>query len=846
MAESTAPATGRAPHQRVLITGAAGTVGTLMRPRLRRPGRTLRLLDLAAQPAAGDGEDVELLTASVTDPEAMAAACRDVDAVLHLGGLSRENTWEATLDVNIHGTRTVLEAARAAGVPRVILASSNHAVGFRDPAEGGPGGLPADSSPRPDTYYGVSKAAMEALGSLYHSRFGMDVLAVRIGSCFETPLALGPRGLATWLSPDDGARLFEACLTAPSPGYRLLWGVSANTRRYYSLTEAESLGYTPRDDAERFAPQLDPDGAASADPDRYVGGGFCTMALGEAEPSAGGVRPAPGREEGAGSGSVEAAGSGSVAPAETGPAEAAGSDSVGPAGTGPAEAAGTGPSGAGDTAPAPVWSVDPRTGTRREQVAVESGAAEVDRAVRAAAGAAEALRDRARRAAFLRLAASALEGAEDEIVPLADAESALGAPRLSGELARSAYQLRSFAEVVETGGYLGLRIDHADTGPARPDLRRMKVPLGVVAVFGAANFPLAFSVPGGDTASALAAGCPVVVKAHPDHPATSELCARLLRGAARESGLPADVLSLVHGFEAGTALVRHPLTAAVGFTGSVRGGRALHDLAAARPRPIPFHGELGSLNPVVLTARAAATRGAELGAGLAASFTLGTGQFCVKPGLVLVPAQEVSVERELVKAAAEAPARPLLDPRMREAFLAGAAERAALPGVEVLLAAGAEPTPEAPLAVRPGVLAVPAARLHPRLTEECFGPLTVLVRYADEDELGAVLGQLDGNLTATVHLAAEERGPGAEALLRRLEPLAGRLVVDGWPTGVAVAPAMQHGGPYPASTSNTTSVGTAAIDRWLRPITYQNTPDALLPPELRETNPLCLPRELSA
>nr|WP_263168259.1 aldehyde dehydrogenase family protein [Streptomyces sp. SCSIO ZS0520] len=817
MAESTAPATGRAPHQRVLITGAAGTVGTLMRPRLRRPGRTLRLLDLAAQPAAGDGEDVELLTGSVTDPEAMAAACRDVDAVLHLGGLSRENTWEATLDVNIHGTRTVLEAARAAGVPRVILASSNHAVGFRDPAEGGPGGLPADSSPRPDTYYGVSKAAMEALGSLYHSRFGMDVLAVRIGSCFETPLALGPRGLATWLSPDDGARLFEACLTAPSPGYRLLWGVSANTRRHYSLTEAESLGYTPQDDAERFAPQLDPDGAALTDPDRYVGGGFCTMPLGEAEPSA----------------------ATASAPADSPPLGEAE----------PSAAAASAPAGSAEppeTAASAVWSVDPRTGTRREQVAVESGAAEVDRAVRAAAGAAEALRDRVRRAAFLRLAAAALEGAEDEIVPLADAESALGAPRLSGELARSAYQLRSFAEVVETGGYLGLRIDHADTGPARPDLRRMKVPLGVVAVFGAANFPLAFSVPGGDTASALAAGCPVVVKAHPDHPATSELCARLLRGAARESGLPADVLSLVHGFEAGTALVRHPLTAAVGFTGSVRGGRALHDLAAARPRPIPFHGELGSLNPVVLTARAAATRGAELGAGLAASFTLGTGQFCVKPGLVLVPAQEPSVERELVKAAAEAPARPLLDPRMREAFLAGAAERAALPGVEVLLEAGAEPTAEAPLAVRPGVLAVPAARLHARLTEECFGPLTVLVRYADEDELSAVLGQLDGNLTATVHLAAEERGPGAEALLRRLEPLAGRLVVDGWPTGVAVAPAMQHGGPYPASTSNTTSVGTAAIDRWLRPVTYQNTPDALLPPELREANPLGVPRELSA
>ncbi|MFD9893044.1 NAD-dependent epimerase/dehydratase family protein [Amycolatopsis sp. NPDC059027] len=270
--------------QRVLITGSAGVVGTLMRPRLRREGRVLRLLDLAPQPAAEPGEAVEVRTGSVTDAEAMASACEGVDAVIHLGGHSRENSWEATLDVNIDGTHTVLEAARAAGVSRVILASSNHAVGFRRNDEGGTTGLPADSSPRPDTYYGVSKAAIEALGSLYHSRFGMDVIVIRIGSCFETPLPLGPRGLTTWLSPDDGARLFEACLSAPSPGYRLIWGVSDNTRRIYSLTEAEALGYKSLDNAEVYAEQLadkpTPTGIAA----EYVGGPFCTAPLGEFNP----------------------------------------------------------------------------------------------------------------------------------------------------------------------------------------------------------------------------------------------------------------------------------------------------------------------------------------------------------------------------------------------------------------------------------------------------------------------------------------------------------------------------------------------------------------------------------
>ncbi|WP_255511003.1 aldehyde dehydrogenase (NADP(+)) [Micromonospora sp. WP24] len=497
-----------------------------------------------------------------------------------------------------------------------------------------------------------------------------------------------------------------------------------------------------------------------------------------------------------------------------------------------------------------VLSRDPRTGRSRERVATESTPQEVDRAVRAAAAAAAALRDPVRRADLLRTAAALLEKGGEEIVATADAESALGRVRLTGELARTCYQLRAFADVVEAGAYLDVIIDHADPSAApapRPDLRRYKVPLGVVAVFAASNFPLAFSVPGGDTASALAAGCPVVVKAHPDHPATSALCGRILRAAAAEVGLPEDVVAVVHGFDAGPELVRHPLTAAVGFTGSVRGGRALFDIASSRPRPIPFHGELGSLNPVVVTERAAETRAEEVGAGLAASYTLGMGQFCVKPGLVLLPegAAGDAVAEAVVSAAV--PSGPLLDPRMREAFLAGVRARAGLPGVSEPLAAGEAGDDDAPLAVRPGVLSVGASRLadggpYEQLLEECFGPVTVLVRYGSTAERDALLNALPGNLTATVQLGVDERDDAAAELVAGLGEIAGRVVVDGWPTGVTVAPAMQHGGPYPAATTGSTSVGSTAIERWLRPVCFQNVPDSLLPPELREANPLRLPR----
>ncbi|KUL26771.1 aldehyde dehydrogenase [Streptomyces regalis] len=483
---------------------------------------------------------------------------------------------------------------------------------------------------------------------------------------------------------------------------------------------------------------------------------------------------------------------------------------------------------------------------------MEATAQEVDAAVRAAHEARGALADRTVRAAFLRTAADRLQGAKDQLVEAADAETALGPVRLTGELARTCYQLRAFADIVDEGAFLDVVINHPDdtATPPIPDLRRYKVSLGVVAVYSASNFPFAFSVAGGDTASALGAGCPVVVKAHPDHPALSELVAAVLRRAAAEHGIPEGVIGLVHGFEAGIELIKHPLVTAAGFTGSIRGGRALFDAAAARPVPIPFHGELGSLNPVVITEAAAAERAEAIGTGLAGSMTLGVGQFCVKPGLVLVPSGAAGdgLVKSLTDAVSNTDAGVLLDHRMRDNFIAGVAERAELPDVDspVTPGSGSEHT------VSAGFLTVAAEKLtsegaYDLLLEECFGPVTVVVRYDDDAQSRAVLSRLPGNLTATVHLSAGEaagEGRGAE-ILAELTPLAGRVLVNGWPTGVAVAPAQHHGGPYPATTSTSTSVGGTAIERWMRPVAYQGAPEALLPPELRDDNPLGLPRRFN-
>jgi NADP-dependent aldehyde dehydrogenase len=505
-----------------------------------------------------------------------------------------------------------------------------------------------------------------------------------------------------------------------------------------------------------------------------------------------------------------------------------------------------------DDMTATVQSVDPRTGQAVEVVAHEFTPDEVDARCVAAAAVAPALDDAgpSGRARLLRLMADELDTDSDKIVELADRESALGTTRLRGEVARSSFQLRMFADVLDDGAYLNVTIDHADPDAApapRPDLRRMLVPLGPVGVFGASNFPLAFSVPGGDTASALAAGCPVVVKAHPAHPATSQRSLEALQRGAAGAGLPTDVVSLVHGGSAGADLVRHPLIRAVGFTGSLGGGRALFDLACARPDPIPFYGELGSLNPVVLTAAAVAERAEQIAAGLLASYTNGVGQFCTKPGVVFVPANADGQRLATALAEGTRGYQPgaMLASRIRDAFVAGSSTRAGLAGATEL---ATSPAPDGAGFFAPARLVSIAARAlldGPDLDtvfDECFGPLTVLVTYADEAELLAALDRLPGSLTATVHAA---QGEAPTAVLELLRPRAGRLVWNGYPTGVAVAWATQHGGPYPSSTdSRSTSVGAAAIERWLRPIAYQSTPDPLLPPALQEANPWALPRRI--
>lgn len=437
------------------------------------------------------------------------------------------------------------------------------------------------------------------------------------------------------------------------------------------------------------------------------------------------------------------------------------------------------------------------------------------------------------RAALLEDAASALDAAAVEIVALADEETKLGPDRLTGELARTTGQLRLFASAVREGSFLDIIIDPPTS--TRPDLRRMLVPLGPVAVFSASNFPLAFSVAGGDTASALAAGCPVVVKAHSGHPRLSALVHSLLAPI-----LPPGVISIVYGREAGRLLVTDEAITAVGFTGSPAGGRTLWELANARPRPIPFYGELGSINPVVVTPDAAAQRGGDIVEGFVGSFTLGQGQFCTKPGLLFLPAGH-GLTGLLAQAVSARTGGPLLGTWIADGFQAALAALRKRPGVRELAvgSAGAGPAPV--------LLAVPAREFGPEMAVECFGPASVVVEYASPEELFAALGHVPGTLTLTVHTEPGGDDGLAARLLRWGEQHAGRLVVNGWPTGLAVAWSTHHGGPWPATTAPLfTSVGVTAIRRFLRPVAYQNVPDALLPLALRDGNPLGLPRRVTA
>ncbi|MHA6800547.1 aldehyde dehydrogenase (NADP(+)) [Bounagaea algeriensis] len=451
--------------------------------------------------------------------------------------------------------------------------------------------------------------------------------------------------------------------------------------------------------------------------------------------------------------------------------------------------------------------------------------------------------DRARQ---LTAVADALDAASAELVPLAQEESHLSEGRLTGELKRTTYQLRMFARVLDEGTYLGATIDRADgdfpLGP-KPDLRRVNQPLGPTLVFAASNFPFAFSVAGGDTASALAAGCPVVLKAHPGHPRLSVRTGEIVTEALRGAGACDGTFAVVLGFETGTTALRDPRIAAAAFTGSVPAGRALFDIANARPTPIPFFGELGSINPAFATDEAVRARGEELAKGFVTSFSGNAGQLCTKPGLLFLP-EDHGLEDTLAAASAAVPGHALLNDRLHEGYCGRRSEITQVPGVRVLTAGTADEQPT-PTLVTTDVRTLLNNR--ETLLDEAFGPLSIVATYRSEQDALLAAEELHGNLTATVHTETSGDGDADAAfsreLVRRLRGRAGRVLVNGWPTGVAVSDGMQHGGPYPATTdSRFTSVGTAAIERFLRPVTYQNTPEALLPTPVRSDNPWGVPQ----
>lgn len=492
--------------------------------------------------------------------------------------------------------------------------------------------------------------------------------------------------------------------------------------------------------------------------------------------------------------------------------------------------------------------VDPRTGQPTGSPIPETTPDEIEARLAAATAAAPefgAARPSVR-AAFLRTLADRLDAQADALVPLAVAESGLPEARLTGEVARTSGQLRLFASVLDEGSYLEVILDSADPAstPPRPDLRRWLEPLGPVLVYAASNFPFAFSVLGGDTASALAAGTPVIVKAHPSHPGLSQAVAELTAAVVADCGLPSGVFGVVHGDEAGLTVLRDPRIKACGFTGSTAGGRFLFDIASSRPDPIPFYGELGSINPAVITPAAVAARGPEIAQGFVGSMTLGAGQFCTKPGLLFLPAGH-GLDEALAGAVTAVPPAPMLNSRISAQLAEGLGELGKHPAVD-LVAAGAEPPSEgawcSPRLFRTSAAAVlddPAA-----LTSEYFGPNALVVEYRDADELLAVLHTVEGSLTATVHSEPGDDFP-VRTVVGRLATRAGRVLHNGWPTGVAVSWAMQHGGPWPATTNPLhTSVGATAIRRWLRPVCYQDVPDDLLPEALTDANPWGLPRRV--
>jgi NADP-dependent aldehyde dehydrogenase len=444
------------------------------------------------------------------------------------------------------------------------------------------------------------------------------------------------------------------------------------------------------------------------------------------------------------------------------------------------------------------------------------------------------------RAGVLRRIADVLDEATDELVDAADEETALGRPRLTGEVARTTGQLRMFADLAARGFELDAIISEADPASARPDVRRLMRAIGPVAVFSASNFPFAFSVAGGDTASALAAGCPVVVKAHEGHPRTSRLTTEVIARGLSDAGAPPALLQTVYGLEAGRELVLAPAIRAVGFTGSLAGGSALLKLTQTRPDPIPFYGELGSVNPVVVLAGAAAERPVELAEGYIGSLTLGVGQYCTNPGLMFVPQVDELVQAISSEVGA-ATGSTMLTERIHDQY----DERVTAPVWSELDLVGRGSVPEVPRSATPQVRSVPIERFAKGLDQlacERFGPAGLLVIYDELERVLELVPSLPGSLTGSVHAAGDELD-AAGRVADALAPNVGRLIFNGWPTGVAVCWAMHHGGPWPASTApETTSVGATAIRRWVAPIAYQGFPDELLPASLRRSNPLGIER----
>lgn len=475
----------------------------------------------------------------------------------------------------------------------------------------------------------------------------------------------------------------------------------------------------------------------------------------------------------------------------------------------------------------------PRTGEATDGPA-HSSPGDVAAAVAAAAAAFPAVSTAhpADRRRWLAAVADALDAAADELVALADQETALGAVRLRGELTRGAVNMRYYGAVGEAGRWLRAQVQVVPGDPGT-DLRRAHLPVGPVAVFGASNFPFQFGVLGHDTCSAVAAGCPVIAKAHPAHPRLSVRLAEIAIGALARAGAPEGTLSLVVGFAAGLDLVDAPDVAAVAFTGSQHGGLAIVERARRRPQPIPVYAEMGTVNPVLVTP-AAAPRMSIIAEEFVASFTLGAGQYCTKPGLMLAPRGGGAPEAVAAVAGSTAGVW-LLTEGIATAYRNGVAALTEAGG-EVIATGAALDTG---YAVRPALLRVTAADLRPgsRLLEECFGPVALIAEYADVDEALAVLRRMRPSLAGAVYGGGAD-DPDLARMVAQLSTQTGRVVVDGAPTGVVCADAMHHGGPWPAASDpRATSVGAAALDRFTRPVSFQNVPDRALPPALRDANP---------